>query len=147
MSRRPPPRVAVRGIATLDLFVRPGADSDQREAVLQRWYRERLKGLLPPLLEKWEAVLGVKATHWGVKKMKTKWGSCNVPKKRLWFNLELAKKPMQCLEYIVVHELIHLLERHHNDRFTGLMEVHVPMWRQARALLNSAPMGHEEWEN
>lgn len=140
-----PPRVALRGIASLDLFVRPGASCDQREAVLLRWYREQLKVLIPPLLEKWQPTLGVQVADWGIKKMKTKWGSCNPNSRRIWFNLELAKKPAPCLEYIVVHELVHLLERHHNDRFSALMELHVPQWRLYRDMLSQAPLGHEEW--
>ncbi len=117
-----PTRVAVRGVASLDLFVRPGTSAGQREAVLLRWYREQLKALIPPLLEKWQPILGVQAADWGIRKMKTKWGSCNPASRRVWFNLELAKKPAQCLEYIVVHELVHLLERHHNERFAALIE-------------------------
>lgn len=77
--------------------------------------------------------------------MKTKWGSCNPVSRRVWFNLELAKKPVPCLEYIVVHELVHLLERHHNDRFTALVEAHAPQWRQHREMLSKSPLGHEEW--
>ena len=141
-----PARVAVRGVASLDLFIRPGCSADQREAVLLRWHREQLKTLIPPLLEKWQPILGVEVTDWGVKRMKTKWGSCNPASRRVWFNLELAKKPVQCLEYIVVHELVHLLERHHNERFAALVEAHVPQWRQFREMLKKAPLGHEEWE-
>lgn len=141
-----PARVVVRGIASLDLFVRPGTSAGQREAVLLRWYREQLKTLIPSLLEKWQPILGVQAAAWGIKKMKTKWGSCNPASRRVWFNLELAKKPVQCLEYIVVHELVHLLERHHNERFAALIETHVPHWRQYREMLNQAPLGHEEWK-
>lgn len=140
-----PACVAVRGIASLDLFVRPGTDGAQREVILMRWYREQLKQLIPLLLEKWQPILGVQAANWGVKKMKTKWGSCNPALGRLWFNLELAKKPVQCLEYIVVHELTHLLERHHNERFAGLLDKHLPQWRQCREMLSMAPLGHEEW--
>lgn len=139
-------RVAVRGIASLDLFVRPGTSTEQREAILLRWHREQLKTLIPPLLDKWQPVLGVHATAWGIKKMKTKWGSCNSAARRVWFNLELAKKPVQCLEYIVVHELLHLLERHHDERFTSLMEDHLPQWRQYREILNKSPLGHEDWD-
>jgi predicted metal-dependent hydrolase len=141
-----PARVAVRGVASLDLFIRPGCSADQREAVLLRWHREQLKTLIPPVLEKWQPILGVEVADWGVKRMKTKWGSCNPASRRVWFNLELAKKPVQCLEYIVVHELVHLLERHHNERFAALVEAHVPQWRQYREMLNKAPLGHEEWE-
>jgi predicted metal-dependent hydrolase len=141
-----PARVAIRGVASLDLFVRPGSSAEHREVVLLHWYREQLKALIPPLLEKWQPILGVKAAGWGVKKMKTKWGSCNPTSRRVWFNLELAKKPVKCLEYIVVHELVHLLERHHNERFTALVEVSLSEWRQCRELLSQAPLGHEEWD-
>jgi len=140
-----PARVAVRGIASLDLFARPGTTPEQREAILLRWHREQLKALIPPLLEKWQPVLGVQVADWGIKKMKTKWGSCNIAARRIWLNLELAKKPVQCQEYIVVHELVHLLERHHNERFTALVEAHMPLWRQYREMLNKSPLGHEEW--
>ncbi|WP_296542816.1 M48 family metallopeptidase [Rhodoferax sp.] len=141
-----PARVAVRGIASLDLFVRSGASAEQREAVLLHWYRGQLKALIPPLLEKWQPILGVQASHWGIKKMKTKWGSCNPSAKRLWFNLELAKKPEMCLEYIVVHELLHLLERKHSERFTALMDAYLPNWRVCRETLNGGMLGHEVWE-
>jgi len=140
-----PPSVAVRGIASLDLFVRRGSSAEQREAILLRWHRQQLKALIPSLLEKWQPVLAVQVADWGVRKMKTKWGSCNPASRRVWFNLELAKKPVQCLEYIVVHELVHLLERHHNDRFAALLERHLPQWRQSRQILNQAPLGHEKW--
>lgn len=140
-----PARVAVRGIASLDLFVRPGTSAEQREAVLLRWYRDRLKALIPPLLDKWQPIIGVQASHWGIKKMKTKWGSCNPAARRIWFNLELAKKPVQCLEYIMVHELVHLLERNHTGRFMVLMDGFMPNWRVCRETLNSGVLGHEVW--
>ena len=140
-----PPKLAIRGIASLDLFIRPGTTIEQREAILLRWHREQLKMLIPPMLEKWQPILGVQVADWGIKKMKTKWGSCNAAAHRVWFNLELAKKPVQCLEYIVVHELVHLLERHHNERFTELIDKHIPLWRQYRDMLNQMPLGHEEW--
>ena len=141
-----PARVAVRGLRVLDLFVRPGATATQREAVLLRWYREQLKALIPPLLEKWQPVLGVQAADWGIKKMKTKWGTCNIDARRIWLNLELAKKPVQCLEYIVVHELVHLLERHHGERFTSLMDRYLPDWPSRRAELQRSVLGAEDWD-
>ena len=141
-----PARVALRGVASLDLFVRPGAAAAQREAVLMRWHRAQLKALIPPLLERWQPVLGVQVAAWGVKAMKTKWGSCNASARRVWFNLELAKKPVQCIEYIVVHELAHLVERRHGDRFTELMDDCLPRWRQQSGLLNGSPLAHEEWD-
>ena len=140
-------RVALRGVASLDLFVRRGTNPDQRESILLRWHREQLKALIPDLLEKWQPILGVQVAGWGVKKMKTKWGSCNPAARSVWFNLELAKKPVKCLEYIVVHELVHLLERNHTDRFTSLMDSHLSQWRQYRAMLNRTPLGHVEWEH
>lgn len=141
-----PPRVALRGLASLDIFVRPGSDREQREALLLRWYREQLRALIPGLLAKWQPILGIEVEYWGIKKMKTKWGSCNVAARRIWFNLELAKKPAECLEYILVHELVHLLERSHNDRFRDLMSQYLPSWQSCRELLNNAPLGHERWD-
>lgn len=140
-----PPRVAIRGLRMLDLFVRPGTGADQRLSVLERWYRARLKELIPALLDKWQRPLGVRVSGWGVKKMKTKWGTCTVDARRIWLNLELAKKPLPCIEYIVVHELVHLRERHHGGGFTRLMDRHLPDWRQRRAELQRSTLGAEEW--
>jgi predicted metal-dependent hydrolase len=141
-----PARVALRGIASLDLFVRPGTSAEQREAVLMRWHRDQLNDLIPPLLEKWQPIIGVQAADWGIKKMKTKWGTCTPTARRIWFNLELAKKPAMCLEYIAVHELVHLLECNHTDRFTALMDKFLPNWRVCRETLNAGVLGHEVWE-
>lgn len=138
-------KVMLRNKAILELHVKTETTAEQREKVLYQWYREQLKQLIPPLLEKWQPLLGVEVSAWGVKKMKTKWGACNTQARRIWLNLELAKKPMQCLEYIVVHELVHLLERHHNDRFTAVMDQHLSNWRIYRDELNQAPLGHENW--
>lgn len=138
-------RVVERNRRTLELHMRPQSGQKERERVLQRWYREQLRELIPPFLTKWETILGVQPAAWGIKRMKTKWGSCNVDAKRIWLNLELAKKPVQCLEYIVVHEMMHLLERHHNDRFISLMDRHLPHWRLHRQELNAAPLAHDTW--
>jgi Predicted metal-dependent hydrolase len=138
-------RLEVRNKSTLELLVRPETDAAQRERILQQWYRQQLKELIPPLIEKWQAVLGVAVAEWGVKRMKTKWGTCNIEARRIWLNLELAKKPVQCLEYIVVHELAHLIARHHDDRFVVLMNQHIPQWRAQRAALNAAPLAHSSW--
>lgn len=140
-----PGRVVLRNRATLELWVRAGTDASGRDQVLQRWYRERLRELVPALLTKWEPVLGVQASDWRIKKMKTKWGACSVNARRIWLNLELAKKPSRCLEYLVVHELVHLVERHHNDHFMLLMDEHLPLWRQHRHELNGAPLAHADW--
>ncbi len=140
-----PSRVFLPNRSTLELQVRKGSSVGKREQVLWRWYRERLRELVPPLLAKWEPILRVHAAGFGVRRMKTKWGGCSVDAKRIWVNLELAKKPKQCLEYIVVHELVHLSERRHNDRFIAALDRHLPHWRLHRKLLNEAPLGHAGW--
>ena len=137
--------VAQRNKSMLELRVRPETIAGQRSRILHQWYRQQLKELIPPLIVKWQAVLGVAVAEWGVKKMKTRWGTCNIEARRIWLNLELAKKPVQCLEYIVAHELAHLIERNHNDRFISILEKHLPHWRLNRQELNSAPLAHETW--
>jgi predicted metal-dependent hydrolase len=140
-----PPRVAIRRMRMLDIFVRPDSDARKRLEVLDAWYRAQLKDIVPPLLTKWQRALGVEVSAWAVKKMKTKWGSCTVDARRIWLNLELAKKPMRSIEYIVVHELVHLRERNHGERFTRLMDRHLPDWRQRRAELQQSTLGAEDW--
>ncbi|MDD1753961.1 MAG: M48 family metallopeptidase [Methanotrichaceae archaeon] len=137
-------RVEIRA-NRLYLFVPYGTDASRRERVLLNWYRKELKARIPDLIEKWEGVLGVRVVDWGVKRMKTKWGSCSIEARRIWLNLELAKKPVQCLEYIVVHEMVHLIERRHNDRFKELMDEFMPSWRLIRDELNHTPRSHETW--
>jgi predicted metal-dependent hydrolase len=141
-----PMRVAIRGKASLDLFVRPETSAERREELLQAFYRAELRSLIPTLLDKWQPLLGVEANAWGIKKMKTKWGTCNIAARRIWFNLELAKKPIQCLEYILVHELLHLIERHHNDHFRSLMDHYLPQWQLHRDELNSSLLADERWD-
>jgi predicted metal-dependent hydrolase len=140
-----PGRVVLRSRTTLELQVRAGCDTRDRRQVLQRWYRVRLRALVPPLVAKWEAILGVRAADVRIRTMKTKWGACSVDARRIWLNLELAKKPAQCLEYLVAHELIHLVEPHHDERFVALMDEHMPQWRLRRRALNEAPLGHADW--
>jgi len=141
-----PPSVTVRNKTTLDLLVRTGSDTAQRGRVLQSWYRQELKAILPELIERWAAVVGVEVKAWGVKQMKTRWGTCNIGARRIWLNLELAKKPLICLEYVIVHELVHLLERQHTERFKALMTTFMPQWPHHRDALNRAPLDHGEWE-
>lgn len=145
MAQNGTARVAIRNNHTIDLFVREGSDTAQRERVFQGWYRQQLKALIPPLIERWESTIGVKVAEWGVKQMKTKWGSCNRRACRIWLNLELAKKPVHCLEYIIVHEMVHILERRHNERFASLMDQFMPKWRLYRDELNHTPLAHEAW--
>ena len=130
----------------LHLQVRPGATEAKKQAVLEQWYREQLKEAASPLIAKWEPLMGVKATRLFVQRMKTKWGSCTPGFRSIRLNTELAKKPPECLEYIVVHELLHLLEPTHNHRFVALMDQFMPKWQHYRDMLNRLPVRHEEWE-
>ncbi len=139
------PRVQIKNSSTLILFLKEKSGVIDRDFVLQAWYRDRLKEMIPRLLEKWQPILGVRVAEWGIRKMKTKWGSCNSDARRIWLNLELVKKPVPCLEYLLVHELAHLLERKHNDRFLSILDKAMPKWRAHRQELNAAPLGHETW--
>ncbi len=139
-------QLELKGNRKFLLYVKPDTSIENRQLVLNEWYREQLKERIPNLLSNWQEKIGVVSQDWGVKKMKTKWGSCNIAAKRIWLNLELAKKPPECLEYILVHELIHLLERHHNDRFRAHMDHFMPNWRLYRDMLTSSPLGHEAWK-
>ena len=141
-----PAAVIVRNNKIIDLFVRPASDTAERERVLTTWYRQQLKAEIAPLVAKWETVIGVEVAEWGVKQMKTRWGTCTIEAQRIWLNLELIKKPVHCLEYIIVHEMVHLLERHHNERFQGYMNRYMPLWQYYREELNREPLGHVEWE-
>ena len=140
------PAVRLPNNSTLRLLVAPGADRDAREAVLQRWYRAQLRGRLPPLRAHWERRIGVTVADLRIRKMKTLWGSCNSDAGRIWLNLELAKKPDPCLLYVLVHEMIHLLERNHTERFRALMDRHLPRWPLYRDQLNSLPLAHDDWD-
>ena len=140
-----PASVSLPNNSTVELRVRTGTSRDKREFVLHQWYRQRLREQIPQLIAKWEPVIGMTVVEWGIKKMKTRWGTCNIDARRIWLNLELAKKPASCLEYILVHEMIHLLERHHNDRFREYMDRLIPQWRLYRDELNRSPLSHENW--
>ncbi len=140
-----PPTVRLRDNHTLELRVRPGTDRAKRAALLHGWYRDRLRQQIPDLLAKWEPIVGVEVAEWRIKRMKTRWGTCNVAARRIWLNLELAKKPAACLEYVVVHEMVHLIERRHNDRFQACMDRFLPHWRLHRDELNRAPLAREDW--
>lgn len=129
----------------LVLRVRPGTSKERREELLDAWYRQQVNEALPSLICKWESILNVQVERTYVQRMKTKWGGCNPVKRTLRFNSELAKKPAECLEYIVVHEMMHLLEPTHNARFIGLLDLHMPKWKYYRVLLNSLPVRAEQW--
>jgi predicted metal-dependent hydrolase len=133
-----PRKVEVKGKTIMTLYAKPGDSTEQKEKTLQDWYRERLSELVPPILEKWEQKLGVKANEWAIKRMKTKWGTCNTAKKRVWLNLELAKQPPHLIEYIVVHELAHLIEDSHGTNFRDTLNRVLPNWSQLKNALNNS---------
>ncbi|SON59586.1 hypothetical protein MSIMFI_01070 [Mycobacterium simulans] len=129
----------------LILYVPEGTSPEQRRSLLDQWYRQQFRLALPTLIAKWEPVLGVTVPRWSLRRMKTKWGSCNRESRHIWFNVELAKKHPDCLEYIAVHEMTHYLERNHGERFTKLMDGLMPDWRARRDQLNESPLAHEQW--
>lgn len=133
------------GKKEIKLFVRSNTTQSKRKEIVDEWYRVELKKIAPDIIAKWEKVIGVQANDYGIKKMRTKWGTCNREAKRIWLNLELAKKPVECIEYIVVHELVHFLERTHNARFIASMDKFMPRWRFHRDELNRLPFSHVDW--
>lgn len=128
------------------LRVRTGAGDDRKQAIVEDWYREQLKAAVPPLIAKWETPMNVKVDRFFVQRMKTKWGSCSPARRTIRLNTDLARKPPECLEYIVVHEMAHLLEPTHNARFVGIMDQLMPQWRSHRERLNELPLRHEDWD-
>lgn len=129
----------------LQLFVKPGTTRENRQKVVQKFYRNAVRDALPALMQEWSEKMALTLPSWQVRRMRTIWGSCNREKQRVLINSELAKKPIECLEYIVVHELAHLIERLHNDRFREQLDTHLPNWRESRALLQKMPLSEENW--
>ena len=140
------PFIEIRTKKTLVLNINKDTELEDREKLLTDWYRKEMKRILPGIVRKWEIKSGLQVDSFGIKRMKTKWGSCNPSYKRIWLNLELIKKPVNCLEYIVVHEMVHFLERTHNDKFISHMDRIMPQWRTFRDNLNRSPLAHENWE-
>jgi len=130
---------------TIEMYIRPDTNTAKRKEILDEWYRAKLKSMIPVIISKWQRVMAVEVKEFGVKKMKTKWGTCNIAAQRIWLNLELAKKPSSCLEYIVVHEMTHLLVRNHNSKFVALMNKFMPNWKEVKEDLNRLPVSHTEW--
>jgi predicted metal-dependent hydrolase len=128
------------------LRVRRGTDKAKRQAVVEEWHREQLRKAVSPLIKKWERLMGVRVRRFFLQRMKTKWGSCNHCAGSIRLNTDLARKPKECLEYIVVHEMVHLLEATHNERFMTLMDRFMPKWQFHRDVLNSLPVRHESWD-
>ena len=137
--------VELSGNRYLKLTVRPGVSHAYKQEVISLWYRNQLRREIPALVAKWQKLIGIQVKDWRIKRMKTKWGSCSIEAGRIWLNLELAKKPVQCLEYIIAHEIAHFVERHHNDRFIAILDKKLPQWRHYRDELNAEPLAHEEW--
>lgn len=121
-----------------------GATTDAKERAFIEWYREELKRVLQTVIERCEKKTGVHAEEFRIKNMKTKWGTCNIEKRRIWINLQLVKKPMECLEYVVIHELVHLLEKNHTHKFNALVGEFYPTWKEAKKLLNIMPLDYME---
>ena len=127
------------------MYIPQGTSTDRRRELIDRWYRDQLRQAAAPVITSWERKVGVTVPKWSIRRMKTKWGSCNRVSGHIWFNVELAKKHPECLEYLAVHEMTHLIERSHSERFTKLMDKAMPDWRARRDRLNEAPLGHEQW--
>tara|TARA_R110002096_G_scaffold97694_22_gene217881 strand:+ start:20698 stop:21420 length:723 start_codon:yes stop_codon:yes gene_type:complete len=136
ISRSTPPKVELFEDHTIVLQTREGVSREKKEKALNEWYRASLKEDIPKLIAKWEPVMQVSVKEFGVKRMKTRWGTCNIRAQRIWLSLELAKKSPECLEYVVVHEMVHLLERLHNKRFHAFMDLFLPDWRERKKELN-----------
>ena len=126
----------IKNHSKLELYVNQNTTVENRQKILDEFYRQHLKVKINKLIDKWQNIIGVNISSWKIQRMKTKWGSCNIDDKRLLFNLELAKKPIETIEYVVVHEMTHLLERHHNENFKMLMDRSIPKWRVLRRRLN-----------
>lgn len=141
----PKERVKLRNKTYLDLYVREGSSKAHREQVINSWYRAQMKAVLPALIAKWEKIIGVKVNVWGIKTMKTKWGTCNRAEKRIWLNLELIKKPKHCMEYIIVHEMTHFLERNHTEQYTAYLNKFMPQWKSYKNELNGYALEHKSW--
>lgn len=142
ITRSSGPQTVILRHREIEIVARPETDADGLRKFYESFSRRLLRTEISELLERWPSKIGVPTPEFGIRKMKTKWGSCNRAAKRILLNIELAKKPVKCLEYVVIHELIHLNERKHNQRFVGELDAHLPNWRQTKNLLNRLPIGH-----
>ena len=138
--------IRLRNNAWIEMRVRPETGRDAREAMLYRWYRARLRERIPEIIAEWEPRIGVRVADWRIRRMKTRWGTCNAAVRRIWLNSELAKKSVPCLEYVVVHEMVHLVEPSHNERFRQIMDRTMPGWPLRAGELNRAHLPDEGWE-
>ena len=145
ISSDEPVKIEIKKKTHIELYVKPKTTIKQKEKIFENYYRLELNNIILKSVKKWEKKVGVKIKQVKIKKMKTKWGTCNDKDKRIWLNLELAKKPFHCIDYVFVHELVHLKERKHNDRFMQLLESAYPKWKQHKEELNQGILSHFEW--
>jgi predicted metal-dependent hydrolase len=140
------PRIVIRRKTHIDMYIGSKMPLEKRERLMNNFYRAELKKQIPKLLAKWSKITGLSVKEVKIKKMKTKWGTCNPKCQRVWLNLELAKKPFRCLEYVLVHEMTHLREKHHNEQFELLLKSYMPQWDQCKQELSNGILGYSEWE-
>lgn len=141
-----PPKVTVKGKNKIVLQVKPKATTKKKQEILTDWYREELHCVIDELITKWQKKIGVEVSSWGIKQMKTRWGTCNHEQAKILLNLELSKKPIACIEYVVVHELVHLIEKKHNEKFVALVAKYIPKWKSLKDELNSFILSYDEWK-
>ena len=140
------PLIKIKRNKFIDLYINQNTDLERKEKLLEEFYRSEIKKQKPQLIEKWQNIISVNINEIKVKKMKTKWGSCNTKDKRIWLNLELAKKSLHCMEYVIVHEMIHILEKKHSDKFKAKMDSFMPNWKQFKNELNNSPLSYNNWD-
>jgi predicted metal-dependent hydrolase len=140
-----PAAVYLKGKSKIVLQVRPNSTMQKRGEVIMEWYRKELFPVAEKFMDKWQKELKLKVKAWKIQRMKTRWGTCNNKTGRILLNLELAKKPQNCLEYVIVHELLHLIEKKHNEKFVSMMAKHIPKWRSIKEELNRSALSYEEW--
>lgn len=139
------PKIEIQKKTHIDLYIKPGTSIQKRKEIFEKFYRSNLRDLIPILLEKWQKKVGVQVNEVKIKKMKTKWGACNHKDKRIWLNLELTKKPLHCIDYVFVHELVHLIEKNHSKQFLRILESILPNWQSEKEELNQAALGYSSW--
>jgi predicted metal-dependent hydrolase len=140
------PRIETKRKTRINMYVKPLASAEEKEKLMDNFYRSELKKQLPALVSKWEEITGLHPKEIKIKKMKTKWGTCNPKHGRIWLNLELAKKPIRCSEYVLVHELTHLKQKHHNQQFQILLKSYMPQWDQCKQELNNGILSFSKWD-
>ena len=140
------PKIKIHKKTHLNLYVKSNTSLQQKEKLFEQFYRLELEKIIPKLLKKWGKKVGVDVNQVKIRKMKTKWGTCNAKKKQILLNLEMAKKPLHCLDYVFVHELVHMIERNHTDRFIELLELAYPKWKKSKQELNQGILSYSVWK-